>query len=142
MIFLRKIYLKKKNFFLGICLGMQILSSYGYENKVTRGLGFIEGNVKYLSDLNCQQKIPHVGWNDVKINDDNVLFKGVNDYSDFYFDHSYVFEVNNEIDISSTCEYGINFVSSVNRGNIFGTQFHPEKSSENGKKILSNFLNL
>ena len=140
--FLKKNIIEKKNFFLGICLGMQILSNFGYENKSTKGLGFIEGNVKYLSDLKCKQKIPHVGWNDIKINSNNILFNGIDNYSDFYFDHSYVFQVDNKNDISSTCEYDISFVSSVIKGNIFGTQFHPEKSSENGKKVLSNFLNM
>jgi len=78
----------------------------------------------------------------VEIKRDNILFKGINNFSDFYFDHSYAFEVINKTDISSTCEFGINFVSSINKGNIFGTQFHPEKSAENGKKVLLNFLNL
>ena len=134
--------LEKKKFYLGICIGMQVLSSIGYENKKTNGLDIIEGNVKIFNSGNHNIKLPHVGWNDVKKINNSELFNGIKNYSDFYFDHSYVMEVKDDAHSTSLTDYNKIFISSVKNQNVYGVQFHPEKSSENGKKILSNFLKL
>ena len=128
--------------YLGICIGMQILSNFGYENKKTEGLGLINGEVKQLNMSSSKNKIPHVGWNDVNIINKNELFDGIKNNSDFYFDHSYAVETFNHSDISTVTEYGTKFTSSIKIKNIFGTQFHPEKSADAGKKLLHNFLKL
>jgi glutamine amidotransferase len=141
-IFLKKNLIEKKNYFLGICIGMQILSENGFENEISDGLKIVNGSVKHLTQLNCSNKIPHTGWNDISVIDNNILFSGIKNNSDFYFDHSYSFHVSNKKNISSLCNYDVEFVSSINSKNIFGTQFHPEKSADNGKKVLSNFLKL
>lgn len=138
--FLRRKTLEEGCFFLGICIGMQILSEFGYENKKTAGLNIIKGNVISLKKLNIENKIPHVGWNDITIKK-NPLFEGIKNNSDFYFDHSYALHTDNKEVISSICNYGSKFVSSINKERVYGTQFHPEKSSDNGKRVLFNFLN-
>ena len=132
--------LGKKKFLLGICLGMQILSSSGEEIKLTKGLNLIEGNVVNLKNLNCSEKVPHIGWNSIKKKVDSPLLKGISQNTDFYFVHSYAFKPDNETNIVSLTDYGIDFCSIINKNNIFGTQFHPEKSSFSGRKILKNFL--
>ena len=140
--FIKKNVIEKKKHYLGICIGMQILSNYGYENTKTKGLGIIDGEVKNIQLNEAKLKIPHIGWNDVEFKNKNELYDGIKNFSDFYFDHSFIFKTNNELDISTLTEYEKKFVSSVKKGNIFGTQFHPEKSADNGKKLLNNFLNL
>ena len=134
--------IEKKKHYLGICIGMQILSNCGYENTKTKGLGIIDGEVKNIQLDEAKLKIPHIGWNDVEFKNKNELYDGIKNFSDFYFDHSFVFKTNDELDISTLTEYEKKFVSSVKKGNIFGTQFHPEKSADNGKKLLNNFLRL
>ena len=140
--FIKKNVIEKKKHYLGICIGMQILSNYGYENTKTKGLGIIDGEVKNIQLDEAKLKIPHIGWNDVEFKNKNELYDGIKNFSDFYFDHSFVFKTNDELDISTLTEYEKKFVSSVKKGNIFGTQFHPEKSADNGKKLLNNFLKL
>jgi imidazole glycerol-phosphate synthase subunit HisH len=141
-IFIKKNILEKKKFYLGICIGMQVLSSIGYENKKTSGLAIIEGDVKIFNSGDHNIKLPHVGWNDVQKINDSELFEGVKNNSDFYFDHSYVMEVKDDAHSTSLTDYNKIFISSVKKQNVYGVQFHPEKSAENGKKILSNFLKL
>ena len=141
-IFIKKNILEKKKFYLGICIGMQVLSSIGYENKKTSGLAIIEGDVKIFNSGDHNIKLPHVGWNDVQKINDSELFEGVKNNSDFYFDHSYVMEVKDDAHSTSLTDYNKIFISSVKNQNVYGVQFHPEKSAENGKKILSNFLKL
>ena len=141
-IFIKKNILEKKKFYLGICIGMQVLSSIGYENKKTNGLDIIEGDVKIFNSGDHNIKLPHVGWNDVQKINDSELFEGVKNNSDFYFDHSYVMEVKDDAHSTSLTDYNKIFISSVKNQNVYGVQFHPEKSAENGKKILSNFLKL
>ena len=141
-IFIKKNILEKKKFYLGICIGMQVLSSIGYENKKTNGLNIIEGDVKIFNSGDHNIKLPHVGWNDVKKINNSELFNGIKNYSDFYFDHSYVMEVKDDAHSTSLTDYNKIFISSVKNQNAYGVQFHPEKSAENGKKILSNFLKL
>ena len=131
----------KKIPILGICLGMQLFSTKGYENnKVTNGLNLIEGEVIKF-DIDKQLKLPHVGWNSVNFLNKSALFSNINNNSDFYFTHGYHFLCKNNDNISSNTDYGIKFCSSVKKSNIFGVQFHPEKSLKNGIKLLQNFVN-
>ena len=130
--------IENKKFFLGICLGMQLLGSKSYEMEETPGLNWIKGEVV---KFNAQKlKVPHVGWNTVRFTRSNALFEKIPDKTDFYFVHSYYFRAETECAACLT-DYGIDFVSSVNKGNIFGCQFHPEKSQKFGLEILKNFGN-
>jgi glutamine amidotransferase len=134
--------LVKKIQILGICLGMQLFTQLGEEGGNTKGFGFIEGNIsKFSEQINL--RMPHVGFNSVKIlNKDSLLFKGLETESDFYFVHSYRLGNSECPFIHATCEYGELFAAAVERDNIFGVQFHPEKSQSNGLKMLSNFSKL
>jgi len=126
---------------LGICLGMQLLFQSSEEFGFTKGLGLIDGKVIKFdkSKINEDLKIPHIGWNKI-INKENPLFAGLrNPY--LYFVHSYHI-ITNEKNIIGTTNYGYDFVSAVNKDNIFGFQPHPEKSHNNGLKILENFINM
>ena len=130
---------------LGICVGMQLLatgSSEGARDSVdVRGLGFIAGSVRHLSALGCNMRVPHVGWNSIcRARTEVSLFSEVCDGTDFYFVHSYAFVPDDERHILATAEYGISFVAAVQRANVWGTQFHPEKSSRAGFQILRNFV--
>ena len=140
--YLNKKIIDEKTKFLGICLGMQILADESFEIKKTNGLGFISGSVISLDELGCKKTIPHTGWNNVEIKRKNILFNNIVNNSDFYFNHSYAMQCNDESNIIGTTDHQINVVASVNKGNIFGTQFHPEKSFSAGQKILKNFLEL
>ena len=139
---IRKAALEDKVPFLGICLGMQLLSSKGFEGGETEGLGLIPGEVKKLIADSPETRIPHVGWNELVISRENPLFAGIPNRSDFYFVHSYHFVTDNTEDIAALTPYCGSFVSVVARGNIFGTQFHPEKSSRAGFRLLRNFLKI
>ena len=139
---LKEHVLIKKKYILGICLGMQMFASKGEEGKQSEGLKFLEGTVKHLRDIGCENPIPHVGWNDTQITKVENLFKGIPNGIDFYFVHSYCFVPSNNKCISSVVNYDQEFVASVEYENIFGTQFHPEKSSKAGIRILQNFLEL
>ena len=122
---------------LGICLGMQILSKIGFEYGKTNGLGLIEAEVRPMV---VDAKVPHVGFNSIEIIKKSNLFKGL-DNKEFYFMHS--FEVVNYTDVVSLTQYyGHKFVSSIEKENIYGVQFHPEKSREAGIELLKNFINL
>lgn len=124
---------------LGICLGMQLLFEEGTEYGVCPGLGWIPGKVVHLKELGCSNQIPHVGWNDITIQKENVLFQSIEDSSDFYFVHSYACVPKNPSIVSSSCDYGVSFTSSISSQNIHATQFHPEKSQKGGLKLLENF---
>ena len=128
--------------FLGICLGMQILMDKSEEGTLP-GLGWISGQVKRFAFEQGEQhlKVPHMGWNLINARDTSNLFKNLHDPR-FYFVHSYYVHCENEEDILATTKYGIQFVSSVRRVNIFGTQFHPEKSHKFGMQVLRNFLEI
>ena len=139
-----EVFIKKKPF-LGICVGMQILADYGYENKKTKGLSWINGNVKPLKnsiDYKKNLKIPHMGWNNISINKNDDLFDDLTDKDQFYFVHSYFFDIKKKKNIISKTKYGIEIPVIVNEDNIFGFQFHPEKSGKSGLKILYNWLKL
>ena len=130
----------KKSSILGICLGMQLIGSSSTENGFTKGLGLIPNKVR-MFDKKYKIKIPHVGFNTVQIPRKNILFKDIPDKSDFYFVHSY-YMINDNLEngCSATTKYGVDFVAAFEKENIFGTQFHPEKSQTNGLTLLRNFL--
>lgn len=125
---------------LGICLGMQMLASTGEEGGNTAGLDLIAGRVRRLNELGCSLRIPHVGWNDVAFSEGDPLFAHVPQHSDFYFVHSYAFEATQPENVSASTTYGTTFAAAVRHENVFGTQFHPEKSSKVGRQLLRNFL--
>ncbi len=132
---------------LGVCLGMQLLASYSMEGanyeapNGTSGLGFIPGHVVRLNSLGCHLRVPHVGWNDVTpVNMGGGLFDGIPVGTDFYFVHSYAFVPDNPADALATTDYGIPVTAAVGKGHIWGTQFHPEKSSRAGFQLLRNFI--
>jgi glutamine amidotransferase len=128
---------------LGICVGMQILASNSDEGKST-GLNWIPGHVKLIdtSRVNHHIKVPHMGWNNVNIVKQNELLSNVENNSDFYFLHSYFFECEDSSNSIALTSYGNEFTCAVNKNNIYGVQFHPEKSHDQGVKILQNFSNL
>jgi imidazole glycerol-phosphate synthase subunit HisH len=125
---------------LGICLGMQLLAEQGTEGGETEGLGLIRGKVERLDVLGCGLRIPHVGWNAIELRSGSVdLFAGISSGTDFYFVHSFAFCAPAEV-VLAYSNYGIPVTAAVGRGNVFGTQFHPEKSSKAGFKVLRNYL--
>ena len=119
--------IEKKKPFLGICVGMQLLADVSYENGTHLGLGWIEGEIKKLPALN--RKLPHMGWNEVLANNDKQSLLKEGQSKDFYFVHSYYFECKHKNNIAGITNYGINFTSFISKENIYGVQFHPEKSS-------------
>ena len=127
---------------LGICVGLQMFADTGYEEIETKGLGWISGKVSKIDNQNGKYKLPHIGWNQLNIIKDSKIFEGIKNNSHMYFVHSYEFVPENRDVISSTTDYSSNIVCSVEKENIFGTQFHPEKSDKIGLKILNNFINI
>ena len=136
--------IKNKKPFLGVCLGMQLLANKSSENGETDGLGWIDAQVvKFdFEDCNEKLKIPHVGWNNISYKNKNALYNEIQDNSDFYFVHSYHFKANDTQVVTSTTDYGFDFISSIHKDNIYAFQFHPEKSQAIGLKIIENFVNL
>tara|TARA_B100000029_G_scaffold516748_1_gene633633 strand:- start:8807 stop:9415 length:609 start_codon:yes stop_codon:yes gene_type:complete len=127
---------------LGICLGMQLLMTVGNEDGKRNGLGLISGEAVSFENLSKDIRIPHVGWNSlIDIDKKSRLLSGILDNTDFYFVHSFFVKPNENATIAYT-EYGIKFCSALESNNVYGTQFHPEKSSKAGRKILENFSNL
>ena len=135
------VIIKKKPLF-GICVGMQMFADKGFEEIETKGLGWIAGNVKKIDNKNNQFKLPHIGWNELSFTLNSKLFKGIKEKSHVYFVHSYKFTPDDEAFISSKTNYSEEIVASVEKNNLFGTQFHPEKSDSIGLKIIENFINL
>ena len=127
---------------LGICVGLQMFADVGYEETETKGLGCISGKVTKINNQNGKYKLPHIGWNQINILKGNKIFKDIKDKSHMYFVHSYEFIPVNKNFISATTDYSSNHVCAVEKENIFGTQFHPEKSDKIGLKIIDNFINL
>ena len=123
---------------LGICLGMQALFEGSEEGEGVKGLGFVKGFVRRLPDAEGL-KIPHMGWNDIRAEKDSPLLVGLPDEPYVYFVHSYACFADDAADVLTSTEYGVRFCSSVQRGNVFGTQFHPEKSGRVGEQMLKNF---
>ena len=131
--------IKKKPLF-GICVGMQLFSKEGYEEKKTKGFGWVEGIVEKIKLKDKNFKLPHMGWNNLIMMKKHKIFEGIEQNSHFYFVHSYEFSTKNKEKILGTTHYEGDIISCIGDGNIFGTQFHPEKSHENGIKLLFNFL--
>lgn len=131
-----QVIVKKKPIF-GICLGMQLLCKNSQEDGGSEGLGYIDAECKKFSASNI--KLPHVGFNQVKINFNSKIFNGFKDEIDFYFTHNFRLQSNKNIN-KSICHYGEDFIASFEKDNIVGTQFHPELSQSNGLKLLKNFL--
>ena len=138
--FINNFVKNKENYLLGICLGMQLLSSKSFEDEMTDGLNLIKTQVKKLSEMKCNKKLPHVGWNDIKMRKKCEIFKDIKNNLDFYFVHSYAMENGNFV--VAEFEYGNCYAAAVQHENIFGVQFHPEKSADGGKLILKNFNEL
>lgn len=133
----------KKKFLLGICMGMQILFKSSSEGLPILGLNLFDGEIVNLKQKKCGNIIPHIGWNSVNIiKKDNPIMKNIKNNTDFYFAHSFIVNEPKKEIVASTTSYDIKFVSSVYWENIFGVQFHPEKSSFAGRLLIKNFLRL
>ena len=139
---LNEFVINKKKPVLGICVGLQMFADIGYEETKTEGLGWISGNVSKIDNQNGKYKLPHIGWNQIEIVKNSKIFKDIESKSHMYFVHSYEFIPKDKDVISATIEYSSKIVCSVEKGNIYGTQFHPEKSDKLGLKIIENFLKL
>ena len=126
----------------GICVGLQMFADVGYEETETKGLGWIPGKVLKIDNQKGKYKLPHIGWNQINILKDSKIFKDIDNKSHMYFVHSYEFIPEDKNVISATTEYSSNIVCSVEKENIYGTQFHPEKSDKLGLKMIDNFLRL
>ena len=127
---------------LGICVGLQMFADIGYEEIETKGLGWLPGKVSKIDNQSGAFKLPHIGWNQVSIIKKSKIFKDIENNSHMYFVHSYEFIPEDKNVISATTDYSSKIVCSVEKENIFGTQFHPEKSDKIGLKIIENFINL
>lgn len=132
-----QVILDKKPF-LGICLGMQLIAESSSEDKYTKGLGWIKGNVIKIEPLDSLV-VPHVGWNELNFDPQCIFFQNISPGAHFFFDHSYHLSCPPEL-ISATCNYSLTLISAVQLKNIFAVQFHPEKSQNNGLKLIKNFL--
>lgn len=139
---LREHVLERRRPFLGICLGMHLMAKRSTEGKVTEGLGWLDGQIERLQSTSPEERIPHVGWNEVEAGALSVLFRNVAPGTDFYFVHSYHLVCNNPTQIAGNTPYCGGFVSAVEADNIMGVQFHPEKSQKPGFQVLRNFLSL
>jgi len=127
---------------LGICVGLQMFADIGYEEIQTKGLGWISGKVSKIDNQKGKYKLPHIGWNEINILKGNKIFKDIENNYHMYFVHSYEFIPNDRSVTAATTDYSSNIVCAVEKENIFGTQFHPEKSDKIGLKIIDNFINL
>jgi len=139
---LKQFVFDKKKPLLGICVGMQMFADVGFEETETKGLGWISGKVSKIDNQNQKFKLPHIGWNEITITKDSSIFKNIDNKSHMYFVHSYEFIPEDKSVISSTTDYSTNIVCSVEKDNIFGTQFHPEKSDKLGLKLIENFISI
>ena len=139
---LNEFVVNNKKPLLGICVGLQMFADKGYEEIETEGFGWISGKVSKIDNQNGEYKLPHIGWNQINIVKKSKIFKGIENKSHMYFVHSYEFIPDDKSVISATTDYSSNIVCSVEKENIFGTQFHPEKSDKIGLKVLENFVNL
>jgi glutamine amidotransferase len=127
---------------IGICVGLQMFADVGYEEIETKGLGWISGKVSKIDNQNGKYKLPHIGWNQIEIVKQSKIFENIENNSHMYFVHSYEFIPEDKDIISATTDYSSKIVCAVEKENIFGTQFHPEKSDKSGLKIIKNFINL
>ena len=125
---------------LGICVGLQMFADIGYEESETKGLGWISGKVSKIDNKKGKFKLPHIGWNEISIVKESQIFQDIENNSHMYFVHSYEFIPEDKKVITATTDYSSNIVCSVEKDNIFGTQFHPEKSDKTGLNLIKNFL--
>jgi glutamine amidotransferase len=139
---LNEVAISNKKPLLGICVGLQMFADVGYEEIETKGLGWISGKVVKINNQNGKFKLPHIGWNQLNIHKNSKIFKDIENNSHMYFVHSYEFIPQDKSIISATTDYSSNIVCSIEKENIFGTQFHPEKSDKIGLKIIDNFINI
>jgi len=140
--FLHTEVFENKKPILGICLGMQLMARRGFERGRHKGLGWIDAEVKRFQVEPFGLKVPHVGWNEVELGGGNPIFKGIRSRSCFYFVHSYHVVCTDKNDVAALCNYGYDFTAAVRRNNVYGTQFHPEKSQEAGLKLLKNYIDM
>jgi len=139
---LNEFAINNKKPLLGICVGLQMFADIGYEEIETKGLGWISGKVSKIDNQNGKLKLPHIGWNEINILKQSKILENIKNNSHMYFVHSYEFIPEDKSVISATTDYSTKIVCSVEKGNIFGTQFHPEKSDVEGLKVIQNFLKL
>jgi len=139
---LNEFAINNKKPLLGICVGLQMFADIGYEESETKGLGWISGKVSKIDNKQGKFKLPHIGWNEIDIVKKSQIYKGIENKSHMYFVHSYEFIPEDKNVISATTDYSSTIVCSVEKENIFGTQFHPEKSDKIGLKIIENFITL
>jgi glutamine amidotransferase len=139
---LNEFAINNKKPLLGICVGLQMFADIGYEETETKGLGWISGKVSKIDNRNGKFKLPHIGWNQIDIVKDSKIYKDIENNSHMYFVHSYEFIPEDKNVISATTNYSTKIICSVEKENIFGTQFHPEKSDKIGLKIIENFINI
>ena len=139
---LKEFALTNKKPLLGICVGLQMFADIGYEETETKGLGWMPGKVSKINNENGKFKLPHIGWNEIEIVKESKIFKNIKNKSHMYFVHSYEYIPEDKSVISATTDYSSKIVCSVEKNNLFGTQFHPEKSDKTGLKIIDNFLKL
>ena len=140
---LNELVVEKKIPILGVCVGMQILGESSEEGKI-KGFGWIKGNVRKIDEslLKTKPHLPHMGWNTVNPVKKDPVFDNVNKKNGFYFLHSYYFDCQNQEDILATSDYGKTFASAIRHENVYGFQFHPEKSHQNGVELFKNFANI
>ncbi len=132
--------LENKKPFLGICVGMQLLADFGFEHGKFAGLSFIGGDVVEIDSQQGKLKVPHIGWNNISIKNSHKILDGIKDNEHFYFVHSFHFVAKNQNDVLATVDYGLPLTAILAKENIVATQFHPEKSSDAGLKVLKNFI--
>ena len=137
---LNEFVLENKKPILGICVGMQLFAKNGYESQKTQGFGWINAEVRKINNMDKKLKLPHMGWNEIEFKKDCFLFSNIKNKSHMYFIHSYEFMTKQKDCVVATTSYGNLITASVEKENIIGTQFHPEKSQKNGLIILENFL--
>ena len=139
---LKELTITNKKALLGICVGLQMFADVGYEEAETKGLGWIAGKVSKIENQNGKFKLPHIGWNEINIQKESKIFKDIVNKSHMYFVHSYEFVPEDKSVISATTDYSSKIVCAVEKDNLFGTQFHPEKSDKIGLKIIENFMKI
>ncbi len=139
---LKEFAITNKKPLLGICVGLQMFADVGYEEAETKGLGWMSGKVSKIDNQKGKFKLPHIGWNEVEIQKESKIFKGIKNKSHMYFVHSYEFVPEDKSVILATTDYSSKIVCAVERENLLGTQFHPEKSDKTGLNMIKNFLDL
>ncbi len=139
---LNELVINRKKPLLGICVGLQMFADIGYEEIETKGLGWISGRVSKIDNQNGKYKLPHIGWNQINIVKESQIFKNIENNSHMYFVHSYEFIPEDKNLVSATTDYSSKVVCAIEKENIFGTQFHPEKSDKLGLQIINNFIKI